>query len=75
VSCSHSRSDLADQLLHRFGRTLTYLPFLLGEVPVYVDFALYGIIGNLTYKGLNELSADQGRLRDWYQRVREFRYS
>ncbi len=64
-----------DRLLHRFEQTLRHSPFLLGEVPVYIDFALYGIIGNLTYQRWNELSESQVALQNWSRRLEAFRYA
>lgn len=65
----------ADRLLARFEVMLSRTPFLLGEKPVYADFSLYGILGNLTYKGYNQLSLQQRCLQAWYQRMGEFRYA
>src|SRR5690606_33674770 len=55
----------ADALLDPFERMLARKPFLFGERPVYADFALLGIVGNMTYRGWNELSPKQGALRAW----------
>lgn len=65
----------ADRLLARFEAMLGRTPFLLGDTPVYADFSLYGILGNLTYKGHNQLSPGQRALQAWYQRLAEFRYA
>ena len=56
------RAD-ADALLGRFETTLLHSPFLFGDAPVYSGFLLFGIIGNLTYRGWNELSAAQPALK------------
>lgn len=62
----------ADRLLHRFELTLRYSPFLFGDAPVYSDFLLFGILGNLTYKGWNQLNPEtQGALIQWQQRMRD----
>lgn len=61
--------------LERFDRTLRHRPFLLGEVPQYVDFALFGVIGNYTYRGYNELSSDHTSLSDWRERLVNFRFA
>lgn len=55
----------ADRLLGRFEITLRHSPFLFGEAPVYSDFLLYGILGNLTYGGHHRLNADQSALAAW----------
>ena len=47
----------ADRLLERFEVTLRHSPFVFGELPVYSDFLLFGILGNLTYRGYNRLNA------------------
>lgn len=65
----------ADWLLARFEAMLGRTPFLLGDTPVYADFSLYGILGNLTYKGHNQLSPEQRALQAWYQRLAAFRYA
>ncbi|MEI9895483.1 MAG: glutathione S-transferase family protein [Chthoniobacter sp.] len=55
----------ADRLLARFETTLRYSPFLFGEAPVYSDFLLYGVLGNLTYGGHNRLNSQQVALAKW----------
>jgi glutathione S-transferase len=64
----------ADRLLGRFEATLQYTPFLFGDTPVYADYLLYGVIGNMTWKGWNKLSEKQSALRAWVERVKEFRF-
>ena len=64
----------ADRLLGRFEAILSRREFLFGEAPVFADFALFGIIGNLTYRGFNELSSDQEALASWTERLAAFRY-
>ena len=67
------RAD-ADKLLTRFETTLLHSPFLFGDTPTYADFLLFGIIGNFTYRGRNELSAAQPALRKWSAVMRDFRF-
>ncbi|MBM3280675.1 MAG: glutathione S-transferase C-terminal domain-containing protein [Candidatus Handelsmanbacteria bacterium] len=67
------RAD-ADRLLSRFESMLGRNPYLLGEAPVYADFSLYGIIGNLIYKSYNQLSPSQPHIQAWYGRLASFRY-
>jgi glutathione S-transferase len=55
----------ADRLLNRFEVTLEFSRFLFGDEPVYSDFLLYGILGNMTWKGWNTLSEEQSSLRRW----------
>jgi glutathione S-transferase len=68
---SHIRAE-ADRLLARFETTLRLQPFLLGKAPVYADFLLHGILGNLTYHGWNTLHESQTALRDWHCRMAAF---
>jgi glutathione S-transferase len=55
----------ADALLDRFEITLRHSRFLFGNQPVYSDFLLLGILGNLTFRGYNELSSEQRALSRW----------
>jgi glutathione S-transferase len=65
----------ADRLLARFEITLRHSPFLFGEAPVYADFLLYGILGNLTYGGHNRLNASQRSLASWSERMGRIKLS
>ena len=64
----------ADRLLSRFEDMLERSPFLLGSSPLYVDFALLGIIGNMTYGGVVKLSDRQDNLKSWTRRMLDFSY-
>lgn len=64
----------ADALLARFESTLRHSPFIFGDAPVYADFALFGILGNLTFRGWNHLSAEQSALAAWRERLGAWRY-
>ena len=64
----------ADTLLQRFEVTLRHSPFLLGHEPLYADFLLFGILGNLTFRGYNQLSKDQTALADWRERLAAHRF-
>ena len=64
----------ADRLLERFETTLRHTPFLFGDAPVYADFLLLGILGNLTYGGHNQLNANQSALAKFTSTLQEFRY-
>lgn len=48
---------------------LTARPFLLGDTPLFVDFDLYGMLGNFLYSGSYQLPARHKQLRDWYRRM------
>jgi glutathione S-transferase len=43
--------------------------FLLGDRPLFVDFDLFGMLGNFLYSGHYELPAAHTQLRDWYSRM------
>ena len=43
--------------------------FLLGDRPRFVDFDLFGILGNFLYTGHNRLPPSHTRLKQWYQRL------
>lgn len=63
----------ADRLLARFESTLRHSPFLFGDAPVYADFLLLGILGNLTYRNFNQLSTEQAALAAWAEKMKTFR--
>lgn len=46
-------------------------PFLLSERPLFVDFNLLGMLGNLLYSGEEAIPESCVRLRDWYRRMDE----
>jgi glutathione S-transferase len=56
----------------RFDAMLKHKPYLFGDCPVYADFLLWGIIGNYTWKGWNELPKDLTALPDWRARMDAF---
>lgn len=64
----------AKALLEPFDQMLRQSPFLLGTDPVYADFALLGIVGNLTYRGYVKLPAGLKALPQWTKRLRAFRF-
>jgi len=43
--------------------------FLLNGRPRFVDFDLFGMLGNFLYSGRYQLPAAHARLRDWYDRM------
>lgn len=67
------RAEL-DGLLARFEKTLTAEPYLFGAAPVYADFLLFGILGNLTYRDWNQLSPDQHCLAAFQRRMADYRF-
>lgn len=44
-------------------------PFLLGDQPLFADCALYGVLGNYTYKGWNTLPARLRQVNAWFERM------
>jgi len=48
---------------------LMFRPFLLDARPRFVDFDLYGILGNFLYSGHYELPQAHNRLLAWYARM------
>ena len=50
-------------------------PYLLGARPLFVDFDLYGVLGNYLYGGRRELPAAHSLLRDWYARMTTIKLS
>lgn len=61
-------------LLRPFAQMLGRRPFLLGDTPVYADFALLGIVGNHTFRGYNRLPASLRPVAEWAERLRAWRY-
>ena len=69
------RKDLLAQLEQRllpFEEMLMYKPFLLDRRPRFVDFDLFGMLGNFLYSGHYRLPAKHNRLRDWHRRMANF---
>ena len=55
----------AEELLAPFDLMVRASPYLLGSAPVFTDYALLGIVGNLTYRGHNRLPVRLKALRSW----------
>ncbi|MEO6788230.1 MAG: glutathione S-transferase family protein [Chthoniobacteraceae bacterium] len=66
------RAEL-DRLLARFETTLRHQQFLFGTAPVYADFLLFGVVGNLTFNDWNRLSPEQGAIAAWRERLAAWR--
>ena len=58
----------------RFDAMLKHKPYLLGDQPVYADFLLYGVIGNYTSNGWNELPEGLAALEAWRTRISGFKF-
>ncbi len=58
-----------EQSLLPFEKMLMHKSFLLGEQPRFVDFDLFGMLGNFLYSGRYELPAALPQIRDWHRRM------
>jgi len=54
--------------------TLARQPFLLGDTPVYADFALFGVLENVTYRGWNTLPETLIHTGRWRDQIAGFTY-
>jgi glutathione S-transferase len=73
---SHQKPMLAEQT-HRllpYDQMLTNQPFLLGDEPRFVDFDLYGMLGNFLYSGHYRLPAVHTQLKKWFQRMDKIKF-
>jgi len=71
------QKDLRAQLEQRllpFEEMLICRPFLLDHRPRFVDFDLFGILGNFLYSGHYRLPKAHTRLRKWHARMAEARH-
>ena len=60
--------------LKQLEQMLNEKQFLLGNRPLFVDFDLYGMLGNFLYSGHYELPAAHTQLRGWYQRMNAIKH-
>lgn len=58
-----------EQSLVPFEQMLSHQPFLLGEQPRFVDFDLWGMLGNFLSSGHYQLPKAQPKLKQWYRRL------
>jgi len=63
-----------EQKLIPFEEMLLYRPFLLGTRPCFVDFDLYGMLGNFLYSGRYRLPKAHDRLRRWHTRMTHIQF-
>ncbi len=61
-------AQLEDKLVP-FEEMLLYKPFLLDSRPRFVDFDLYGMLGNFLYSGHYRLPRRHTRLKSWHRRM------
>jgi glutathione S-transferase len=62
-----------EQRLLPFEEMLGPQPFLLGSEPRFVDFDLFGMLGNFLYSGHYSLPASRPQLRKWYRRLNKLK--
>lgn len=58
-----------EQKLVPFEEMLLYKPYLLDQQPRFVDFDLFGMLGNFLYSGHYKLPEKHSRLKDWHRRM------
>jgi glutathione S-transferase len=56
-----------------FEEMLIHRPFLLDERPRFVDFDLFGMLGNFLYSGQYRLPPKHNCLQDWHKRMAKVR--
>lgn len=70
------QKDMVRQLEQRllpFEEMLGHRPFLLGAEPRFVDFDLFGMLGNFLYSGHYQLPASRPQLRQWYRQLNKLK--
>jgi glutathione S-transferase len=60
---------LLTEKLVPFEEMLMFRPFLLDQQPRFVDFDLFGMLGNFLYSGHYGLPSKHTRLRQWHRRM------
>ena len=58
-----------------FEQMLAHSPFLLGQQPLFVDFDLFGMLGNFLFSGHYALPKSHPHLRDLHRRMKTVRRS
>jgi glutathione S-transferase len=64
----------AERLLSPFNTALEHGRFLFDSQPLFSDFALFGVLGNLTYRQYNSIPGSLARLAEWFERMHTFQY-
>jgi glutathione S-transferase len=79
--CLEQWRDQQDQWLERleehlipFEQMLQHQPFLLGKQVRFVDFDLYGMLGNFLYTGHYQLPRTHKQLKRWYRRLSDLQF-
>jgi glutathione S-transferase len=57
-----------------FEEMLMHHSFLLGEQPRFVDFDLFGMLGNFLFSGHYKLPARHRKIRDWHARMTTLKF-
>lgn len=64
----------ATELIRPFDQMLQQGKFLLADAPVFSDFALFGVLGNMTYKDVNPLPPGLDAVAEWFGRMKTFKF-
>jgi glutathione S-transferase len=64
-----------EQKLVPFEEMLAHQPFLLGTQPRFVDFDLFGMLGNFLYSGHHRLPAPHPQIIEWHRRMKTLQYA
>ncbi len=70
------QKDLVKQLEQKLApceQMLVHTEFLLGDVPLFVDFNLYGMVENFLFSGHYQIPKSLPNLREWYQCMKTIR--
>jgi glutathione S-transferase len=59
-----------EQRLLPFEEMLTYRPFLIDDRPRFVDFDLFGMLGDFLYTGHYRLPKVHTQIKQWHQRMK-----
>ena len=62
------QAQLSERLVP-FEQMLAERPFLLGQMPVFLDFDLQGMLANFLHSGHYKLPAAHPKLKSWYARI------
>jgi glutathione S-transferase len=63
-----------EQRLLPFEEMLMFKPFLLDKRPRFVDFDLYGMLGNFLYSGHYRLPKAHTQLKKWYRQMSHLQF-
>lgn len=64
-----------EQKLMTFEQMLETREYLLDDKPRFVDFDLFGMLGNFLYSGHYELPVAHSRLSAWYKRMAKVKFN